>query len=608
MKRKLRFLMVETANTNLGDNVIADTNCKLLRYAMFPRSFELFHYNVDSHDVEQIRYVDAVIFCAGILKSTNEKLWFNIPEIMHVAQRYGVPVFMSGIGAEPIENNEKGLGLKEAVNLPCVKVISCRDDTACLKQDYLPESNAEVYEVFDSALWCKNTYRAALKHSPYQKNKRVIGLGVIRPAIFPEYGNAQITRQMQIDFWTDAIAEIEAQGYEWKLFTNGATGDEQFATELIELLGRGEKLPAPRNANELVRYIDSFGAVLAGRMHSNIIAYALGVPSVGLIWNKKLRIWGEKIGYPERFIEPDALDGTQAAQLVLAAAKKLCRVRLSQKLPSLKAYRRFLKYVKARDIAGESVALKSALCARSLGSIDVRYRYTNSPQALKSSLAGGYENVHADVRLTADKKPVLIKRWNPAAYRKMSVEFDEENPPKALSLEQFMHARYYNRFKPYKLQGFLKDVGKDERVKNVILSFGNPSTASLERMIKAVCEYDFKGSAKLLLCFESEESVALYRSLGYSHEVMYYCTDAQKLGTAVAYCAENDISYLRVKLEDYQPSLQQACEAQNIEIAVLNCDKVEEIVQTVHSGARFVGSCYYDVHYLERLIHVEESH
>lgn len=39
MKRKPKILMVQTANMNLGDNVIADCNCRLLRLAMFPRDY-----------------------------------------------------------------------------------------------------------------------------------------------------------------------------------------------------------------------------------------------------------------------------------------------------------------------------------------------------------------------------------------------------------------------------------------------------------------------------------------------------------------------------------------------------------------------------------------
>ena len=103
MKMKLKIMMVETANMNLGDNVIADNNCRLLRYAMFPKDYELFRYNLACRDVEQIRYVDAVIFAGGIVKSTNEKFWQNIAEVLDKAEEYGVPVFMSGIGAEPIQ-------------------------------------------------------------------------------------------------------------------------------------------------------------------------------------------------------------------------------------------------------------------------------------------------------------------------------------------------------------------------------------------------------------------------------------------------------------------------------------------------------------------------
>ena len=55
--------------------------------------------------------------------------------------------------------------------------------------------------------------------------------------------------------------------------------------------------------------------MIACRMHSNIIAYALGIPSVGLVWNNKMTFWGEKIGYPKRFVQSEELEAQYVAQL-----------------------------------------------------------------------------------------------------------------------------------------------------------------------------------------------------------------------------------------------------------------------------------------------------
>ena len=603
-KRKLRVLLVETANTNLGDNVIADNHCKLIRYAVFPQKAEIFRYNIGSRDVEQIRYVDAVIFAGAIIKTETEKLWLYVPEILDSAQRYGVPVFLSCIGAEPPEADERGQNLIRAMNLPCVKVISCRDDIDCLKRDYLQaQSNSEVFEVFDSALWSADTYKEVLRTSAYKKEKNTIGLGIIRHAIFPDYGHPEISKEQQIEFWCSAIEKIEQSGYQWKLFTNGATGDEAFARELIALLGRGEKLPPPADANALVRYINAFGGVIAGRMHSNIIAYALGVPSVGFIWNKKLRFWGEKIGHPERFLEPEALDGRVAAEKLFACMEKPDKALLKQKMPTLKAFKKFFKYVQRRDITAQNVLFKGKLCAMSLGVKDRRYRNTNSPAAFAYSLQNGYENFHADVRLSADKKPVLIKRWNAEAYAKMSLPVPEGKVAPMRS-EAFLAARYYNRFKPYTLKGFLKDVTKKEGIKNIFFSFGRPAPAALEKILRTIGESAHGAQARFIFCFEQKQDIELFHSLGIPGDVMYHENQGEEISTVLEYCRENNIAYLRLRAERFDKQVQALCESYGVKTFVFKCEKVQDIVGALQSGADFVSTGLYDADYLERLVNI----
>ena len=61
----------------------------------------------------------------------------------------------------------------------------------------------------------------------------------------------------------------------------------------------------PTSVGRLARYINGFDAVITGRLHASIIAYSYAVPSVGLVWNDKQRMFGRIIGHPERFIETE---------------------------------------------------------------------------------------------------------------------------------------------------------------------------------------------------------------------------------------------------------------------------------------------------------------
>ncbi len=163
-EKTLKILVVETANMNLGDNVIGDNVYYLLKRALRGKRYDILRYSISLRDPEQVRYVDAVVFAGGILKSTTEKFWLYITELIKTAQEYQVPVLLSGIGVEAFyPDDERSVNLKEAINLPCVKAISVRDDIETLKRDYITNPEIRVTPVFDHAIWCSYTYREYLK-------------------------------------------------------------------------------------------------------------------------------------------------------------------------------------------------------------------------------------------------------------------------------------------------------------------------------------------------------------------------------------------------------------------------------------------------------------
>ena len=77
----------------------------------------------------------------------------------------------------------------------------------------------------------------------------------------------------------------------------------------------------PTSVGQLARYINGFDAVITGRLHASIIAYSYAVPSVGLVWNDKQRMFGRITGHPERFIEPENFNAESVIDAVEAAMK-----------------------------------------------------------------------------------------------------------------------------------------------------------------------------------------------------------------------------------------------------------------------------------------------
>ncbi len=59
---------------------------------------------------------------------------------------------------------------------------------------------------------------------------------------------------------------------------------------------------------KLVNKISSFDAVISCRLHPSIISFSLGVPSVGIIWNSKVKHFYQCCGYADRVFDVSTIN------------------------------------------------------------------------------------------------------------------------------------------------------------------------------------------------------------------------------------------------------------------------------------------------------------
>lgn len=233
-----------------------------------------------------------------------------------------VPVIFSGVGVENYDDNdERCIKLKEILNADCVKAILTRDDIDTLKNKYIYNKNINIARVCDPALWSPDVIKISK-----DEESDCYGLGVVREKIY-EANGLDFDLNRQLTFWEQVIDTLNAKGLKWKLFTNGLLSDYEFALKLLEHLGlSGEEekylCKRPETSEELVNQIAKFKAIAAFRLHSNIIAYALDVPAVGMIWNRKVKMFGDIIGYPERYFELHGINGEDVVEAMLNAEKQ----------------------------------------------------------------------------------------------------------------------------------------------------------------------------------------------------------------------------------------------------------------------------------------------
>lgn len=296
---------------NLGDVVIADcVNYLLKKTAKWAglKNVKITPMDIrrqkDKKSLAKIKNSDLLIFPGGgFIKYKTEKFPVEMGRFTNLAEYYGIPVAYNAMGVEDYDEQNEGCAvLKAMLENRSSRYITCRDYADLLNSTYLKDSKLTAKRVADPALWCSEVYRVKRDLS-----SQTVGLGVARGKLFEDHG-VPLSKEELLDIWANLMAELESRGIRYKLFTNGLGKDEDFLSELLTYTGKEElrneiTLPMAESSKQLVQYISGFSAVVACRMHANIIAFSLGIPSIGFVWNDKLRYFGESIGCSERFLD-----------------------------------------------------------------------------------------------------------------------------------------------------------------------------------------------------------------------------------------------------------------------------------------------------------------
>ena len=234
------------------------------------------------------------------------------------AENNNIPVCLNSVGVEGYdENNIKCRVLKKALNRKCIKIKTTRDDIDRLKKYINNKKDIILKKVSDIAVYTNVVYK-----KEKVKNSNCIGLGVSRGNLFIDNG-IKYSEEKLLILWKNIINKLEEKNKNWKIYTNGLEADNIFARKLLERWGYSkDKLIIPNSPEELIDSIASFKGIIATRLHSNIIAYSLKIPAIGLVWNEKLKMFGESIKYPERYFEIKDFDANKIIQALEKAIEE----------------------------------------------------------------------------------------------------------------------------------------------------------------------------------------------------------------------------------------------------------------------------------------------
>lgn len=622
-KTPYTVLLVQIVNRNLGDAVIADNAAFLIQKALSRRlrkQTRILKYNIQSGDRLPLTAADAIIFAGGgLIKFRQEHFYENVIHILEEADTLQIPVFLNAVGVEGYdEEDERCQRLKAALQLSCVKGITCRDDIDTLQKDYLPESTIPISAVPDVAVFSKSVYAGQLQKKP-KRQQPLIGLGITREQLFSDYGNEEINKDYLLQFWKDVTQLLEEKGYAWRVFTNGLNRDEVFATKVLDFIGHGERIPAPAEPWQLAQTIQQFDGIIAGRMHTHILAFTLGVPSVGFIWNEKVRFWSSRVGTPERFVSPEELQAEAVvSRLEAALVEGVTPLSEESKNSLISPLHNFLEDAfrlqqpKAASASPETASFaREHMVALGLGSALLQYDRLNSPEALQNSLQREFRYVHVDVRLDADNTLVCVNGWNQSTYRRLGLPLPEEGPCPPISAQEFLQQHYYGLYPTATLADVLRRFRKlllfpayaDARL---ILDIGSPETgARQELFFQKLWEAfqvshggPFMTSQHIMIRLRRKKDYDLLRAAPLDFTVIYQLPKSgfaaegmeQQLHRQLQFCQKKKISIVSVSAENWNPETAALCKDAGMQVMVFSYSGADDLAKALSLGADFVVS------------------
>ena len=284
-------------------------NCLRGRIHYFLKSFWYSIY-LDKYYEVQLRGCHAVITAGGApLKCQTQDEGFYLERLLKVAKDKNLPVMINAGAIEEKINEDdiRFIRLFRRLKSSTVRCITTRNNDIEIVKHYLPSTDITFGAVADTAFWIPETYEI-IKDS----SSDIIGINLVRENICSDYNTTNLSNEGLFRLYKRIIEELDNRDYRWVLFSNGISQDLEFGKKLCKQIGvdwQKAILPTAKSTREYVEQVSGFKAVISGRMHSAITAYALDIPVVAFVWSKKMRNFADGAGIGEMFLDEKSISG-----------------------------------------------------------------------------------------------------------------------------------------------------------------------------------------------------------------------------------------------------------------------------------------------------------
>lgn len=368
------LLLTNRDSDNVGDQVIEACDVSLLSCIMKNLGTGETAYKINSRPAsivsraymrsrkekllvsaqEAVQAADIVVFGgAPMFNYLYQDFYERTAITLELAQKYHKPAVFSAIGIERYQkNNPKCQRLKQALNMECVKQITTRDNFEFL-QKFKEKESLHIEKVADPAVFSARVFEPYLDKKKKKRKKKRIGIFVLRDNGFKN-NKIDFAAEQAADFWVALVKELQARGYAYEILTSGHYSDEAFVDTLIRKWGVSDKKCVfnMNSPEKLANKISSYDAVVSCRLHPSIIAFALDVPSIGIVWNVKVKGFYSSIGYEDRVVEAKDL----TPQFVADKLELAMEQGVEKKEEYMMSVYRSLFYALKEQVCPESVA------------------------------------------------------------------------------------------------------------------------------------------------------------------------------------------------------------------------------------------------------------
>jgi polysaccharide pyruvyl transferase CsaB len=289
--KKLKSRLPKARVTVLAANpTLASKWHKVNILPLLPCGFRSFFRGGWRASLKKIKEADAVVFPGGGLFTDHES-WRAVTiwgwQIL-IARYYWKPVYLLGQSVGPFRNKLVKKLAKRA--LEKAEWIGVRDNASAQELTALgmPKNKIKLGE--DSARWLADkipTVGAGRDRPAYGRDRS-------RPGRQKILVSVRLYPKVSDDFYSELAAALDKLSEKKPVrisFASFGNGDDK-AWKKVRSFGKHKKLwktiKLPSNPEEVLRTIKGFDLVIGMRLHSNIVANLVGVPSIALSYANKV--------------------------------------------------------------------------------------------------------------------------------------------------------------------------------------------------------------------------------------------------------------------------------------------------------------------------------